>query len=53
MILKTVLICLCLISLVLMLVAPGMLTKLSDFLFNLACGFSGPEMKLTVQATFP
>lgn len=52
-ILKTILICLCLISVMLMLAAPRLLTKLGDFLFNLACGLSGPKMKLTVQATFP
>ncbi|KFO31513.1 hypothetical protein H920_07027 [Fukomys damarensis] len=32
---------------------PQLLTKLSDFLFNLACSLSGPKVKLTVQATFP
>lgn len=35
MILKTVLICLCLISLMLMLAAPRLLTKISNFLFGL------------------
>lgn len=40
---KMVLICLCLISLMLMLVSPRLLTKLSDFLSNLACSLlSGP-----------
>ena len=48
---EKVLICFCLISLMLMLAAPRLLTKLCDFLFNLAWGLSGPE--LTVQATFP
>lgn len=52
-ILKMVLICLCLISLMLMLAASRLLTKLSDFLFNSACGLSALKMKLTVQATFP
>lgn len=51
-ILKTVLIYLCLISLMLMLEVPRLLTKLGDVLFDLAWGLSDPKMRLTVQATF-